>query len=61
MPAIVILATLVAWHESTTGLPGDGETGGVAVKEVIIGPAITVTFTIALAVLVPAALVAVST
>jgi hypothetical protein len=60
MPAIVTVTAPVVTQASVTGLPGDGEVGGVAVNEVIFGGGTTVTFTVAVAVTEPTALVAVN-
>src|SRR5580658_8999713 len=61
MPPIVTLVAFCVWQDSSTGEVGDGDGFGLAVKDVINGGAITLTFTVAAAVTLPAELVAVST
>src|SRR5437879_2646405 len=60
MPASVTVTAPVVWQASVMAVPGDGEAGGVAVNEVILGGGITITLTVAVAVTEPAGLVAVS-
>jgi len=43
IPSIVMLTTPVAWQLSTTGLPGEGDGLGVAVKEMTFGGGTTIT------------------
>src|SRR5207249_7329910 len=41
MPASVTVTAPVVWQASVMAVPGDGEAGGVAVNEVILGGGIT--------------------
>jgi hypothetical protein len=59
-PPIVTLVAFCVWQDSSTALPGAGDGFGVAVNDVISGAGTWFTVTVAVAVELPAGLVAVN-